>query len=81
MVAKKHWKDYSDARNEMLLKTNFKHSPWYIVNAEDKDDAHIALISHFLNRMKYPNKDAKLLSHEYDLVYSASDEDIKEKLY
>ena len=25
--AQKHWKDYSEARNKMLLKTNFKHAP------------------------------------------------------
>src|SRR5665647_517821 len=51
--AQKHWKDYSDARDEMLLKTNFKHAPWFVVNADDKDTTHIALITHLLQRMKY----------------------------
>ena len=36
MVAQKHWDDYSEARNEMLLKTNFKHAPWFVVDAVDK---------------------------------------------
>src|ERR1700722_12207099 len=79
--AERHWKDYSEARNEMLLKTNFKHAPWFVVNAVDKDETHIALISHLLKRMKYNNKDEKMLSHHHDLVYPASVENIKEKLY
>ena len=55
--AEKHWKDYSEARDEMLLKTNFKHAPWFIVNANNKDETHIALITHLLQRMKYHNKE------------------------
>jgi len=79
--ATKHWKDYSEARDEMLLKTNFKHAPWFVVNAVDKDETHIALISHVLKRMKYNNKEEKLLSHHHDLVFPATEENIKEKLY
>lgn len=80
-VAQKYWKDYSVARNEMLLKTNFNHAPWFIVNAENKDKAHIALISHLLNRLKYENKDEKLVSHNYGLIYSVDADSIKEKLF
>ncbi len=80
-VAQKHWKNYSEARNEMLLKTNFKHAPWFVVNAEDKDASHIALITHLLNRMDYKNKDEKLVSHNYGLVYPATPEIIKDSLY
>lgn len=52
-VSQKHWKDYSDARDEMLLKTNFKHAPWFVVNADKKKATHIALITHILNRIQY----------------------------
>ncbi len=76
-----HWKDYSEARDEMLLKTNFTHSPWYIVNAEHKDKAHIALISHLLQSVKYHGKDEKALSHGGELVYPATAINIKEKCY
>jgi polyphosphate kinase 2 len=81
MAAQKHWKDYSQARNEMLLRTNFKHAPWFVVNAEDKKTAHNAIISHLLKRMKYQNKDEKLLSHDWGLVYPPTPENIKEKLF
>ncbi len=79
--AKKFWKDYSKARNEMLLKTNFKHSPWYVVNANKKNAAHIAIITHLLGQIEYRNKDANLLSHDYKLVYPATPKNIKDKLY
>jgi polyphosphate kinase 2 len=79
--AEKYWKEYSEARNEMLLRTNFKHAPWFVVNAVDKDETHIALISHLLKRMKYNNKEETLLSHYHQLVYPPSPENIKEKLY
>jgi polyphosphate kinase 2 (PPK2 family) len=79
--AQKHWKDYSEARNEMLLKTNFKHSPWFVVNADKKNAAHIAVITHLLSQLEYPNKDEKLLSHDYELVYPATPENIEERLY
>lgn len=80
-VAQKHWKDYSEARDEMLLKTNFDHAPWFVVDAEDKKTSHNALIAHLLRRMKYQKKDEKLLSQDYGLVYPATPENIKEKLF
>ena len=81
MEAQKHWKDYSEARNEMLLRTNFKHAPWFVVNADNKKMAHIALITHLLWRLEYRNKDKKVLSHNYGLVYLITGENIKEKIF
>jgi len=78
--AQKMWKKYSTARNEMLEKTNFGYSPWYIANAEDKDDVHIALITHLLSRIDYMNKNKKLVDKEYDLIYPATKLNIKDKL-
>ncbi len=80
-VAQQHWKDYSLARDEMLLQTNFDFAPWYVVNAENKKEAHIALISDLLHRMKYPRKEEKLVATDYGLVYPATAENLKEKLY
>ncbi|HEY8689095.1 MAG TPA: polyphosphate kinase 2 [Chitinophagaceae bacterium] len=79
--ALRYWKDYSEARNEMLLKTNFKHTPWKIVNADKKKITHIALITDLLKQLDYHDKDEKLLSQDYGLVYPATAENIKEKLY
>ncbi len=80
-VAQKHWKDYSDARDEMLLRTNFKHAPWFVVNADDKHKTHIALITHLLGRVKYHHQNEKLLSENYGLVDPATPEIIAKKLF
>lgn len=79
--ASKRWKDYSTARDEMLLKTNFKHAPWFVVSADNKDETHINLITHLLNRSEYHDKDEKSLMHGGDLVYPASPENLKERLF
>ena len=47
-VAQKHWKDYSEARDEMLLKTNFKKAPWFVVKANNKKDTHHFKLSEIL---------------------------------
>lgn len=79
-VAQEHWKDYSDARNEMLLKSNFKNAPWIVVNANNKETARIALITDLLKHMNYKAKNEKLLTHNHGLVYPATKKNIKEKL-
>ncbi len=80
-VALKHWKDYSDNRDEMLLKTNFNSAPWFVVNACNKHKTRIALISHLLNRINYGKKNTKLVSYNYGLVDPATVEIIEEKLF
>lgn len=79
--ALRYWKDYSDARNEMLLKTSFENSPWTIVKADHKKNTRIAVITDLLKRVKYHNKDEDLLAADYGLIYSATEHNIKEKLF
>jgi polyphosphate kinase 2 len=80
-AAQKMWKKYSTTRNEMLIKTDFKYAPWFITNAENKNETHIALISHLLKHLHYKNKDKELLSKEYKLIFPATSINIKNKLY
>ena len=81
MKAQMKWKEYTAARNEMLLRTNFKRAPWFMVNAEQKDDTHIALITHLLQQIKYHNKDQKILCNQLGLIFPATPDNIEEKLY
>jgi len=81
MKAQEKWKEYTVARNEMLMRTNFKSAPWFVVNAEDKDNTHIALITHLLQQIKYHNKDQKILGNQIGLVFPVTPENIEEKLY
>ncbi|HSZ24588.1 MAG TPA: polyphosphate kinase 2 [Cytophagaceae bacterium] len=77
--AQKKWKEYSEARNEMLRKTNFKFAPWHIANAENKNDVHIALITHLLEQVKY--KGGKKRAKKHELIFPATLANIKNKLY
>lgn len=79
--AQRLWVDYSKARDVMLRKTNFLYAPWFVVNADDKKDAHIALISHLLEQLKYHNKNEKLVSENYKLVYPATPDNLKKVLF
>ena len=54
--ALKHWKDYSEARNEMLLRTHGVFAPWVIVRADDKKAARLNIIRDLLSRCEYHGK-------------------------
>jgi polyphosphate kinase 2 len=75
------WKAYSDARDEMLHKTNFPHAPWFVVNAEHKKKARIAMMAHLLSRLDYQHKNKKLVDRNDGLVFHATPHAMKEKLY
>ena len=79
--AQTHWKDYSDVRNKMLIRTSYKYAPWFIVNADKKKSAHIAILTHLLGRLEYHVKDKKLLAQDYGLIYPVTPKNIKEKLF
>jgi polyphosphate kinase 2 len=79
--AQKMWKDYSQCRNEMLEKTNFEYAPWHIANAENKNDIHLALISHLLSQVNYSKRNKKLIQQVKGLVYPSTSKNMKERLY
>lgn len=51
--SRKHWVDYSKAKDEMFAHTDTKKSPWYVVNADDKKRARLNCISHLLRQIPY----------------------------
>jgi polyphosphate kinase len=48
MQSRKHWVDYSRAKDEMFAYTDTKKSPWYVVNADNKKRARLNCIAHLL---------------------------------
>jgi polyphosphate kinase 2 (PPK2 family) len=78
--AQTHWKDYSEARNKMLIRTSYKYAPWFVVNADKKKLAHTAILTHLLGRLDH-KKDKKLLAHDYGLIYPVTQKNFKEKLF
>jgi polyphosphate kinase 2 len=47
------WEDYSKAKDEMFNFTDIKQSPWYVVNADDKQKARLNTIHHLLSLIDY----------------------------
>lgn len=47
------WWDYSRAYDEMLRMTDSEHAPWWVVPSDDKKQARIDCITHFLGSIPY----------------------------
>ncbi len=55
--SRKHWVDYSIAKDKMFAHTDTKQSPWYVVEADDKQRARLNCISHLLSLIPYKEID------------------------
>jgi polyphosphate kinase 2 (PPK2 family) len=53
LESRKHWAEYSRAKDEMFAVTDSKQSPWYVVNSEDKKSARLNVIRHLLSLVAY----------------------------
>lgn len=51
--SRKHWVEYSKAKDEMLKHTDRKRTPWFIVNADNKKRARLNCIAHLLRQIPY----------------------------
>lgn len=53
LESRKHWVDYSKAKDEMMEYTDSKLSPWYVVPSDSKKRARINCIHHLLSQIDY----------------------------
>lgn len=53
LESRKHWVEYSKAKDAMLEHTDRKLTPWYIVDADDKKKARLNCIHHLLQQIPY----------------------------
>jgi polyphosphate kinase 2 (PPK2 family) len=53
LESRKHWADYSRAKDEMFNHTDHKQAPWFVVNAEDKKAARLNVVRHLLSKIHY----------------------------
>ncbi len=51
--SRKHWVEYSKAKDNMFAYTDIKQAPWFVVEANIKKHARINCISHFLSKINY----------------------------
>ncbi len=68
--AQKLWDAYSQARDEMFVRTHHATGPWFVVRADDKKAARINLIRNLLSRLDYPGKDESVLLADPMVVFS-----------
>ena len=53
LKSRRHWYDYSRARDDMFAATDTSYAPWHVVIADDKRRARLNCIAHLLNQMPY----------------------------
>ncbi|MGA9021126.1 MAG: polyphosphate kinase 2 [Terracidiphilus sp.] len=53
LQSRRHWADYSRAKDEMFAVTDTRQVPWFVVNAEDKKSARLNVIHHLLSKIPY----------------------------
>ena len=53
MESRRHWEDYTKAKEDMLNRTHVPESPWWVVNADDKKRARLNVIAHLLEAIPY----------------------------
>jgi polyphosphate kinase 2 len=53
LEARKHWVEYSRAKDAMLQYTDRKKAAWFIVNADNKKKARLNCIAHLLSQVPY----------------------------
>ena len=53
LESRKHWAEYSRAKDEMFAITDTKQVPWHVVNAENKKCARLNVIRHLLSMFAY----------------------------
>jgi polyphosphate kinase len=59
--SRKHWADYSRAKDAMFAVTDTRQTPWYVVNSDNKEAARLNVIRHLLSQFKYKDLTPKPL--------------------
>jgi polyphosphate kinase len=57
--SRKHWAEYSRAKDEMFAGTDIKQAPWHVVNSDNKKSARLNVIRHLLSMIPHGDLTAK----------------------
>jgi polyphosphate kinase 2 len=61
LESRKHWADYSRAKDDMFAVTDTKETPWFVVNSDNKEAARLNVIRHLLSQFKYKDLTPKTM--------------------
>ncbi len=53
LESRRHWVEYSKAKDEMFAYTDIKQAPWHVVDANNKKAARLNVIRHLLSLIPY----------------------------
>ncbi|MBX7249251.1 MAG: polyphosphate kinase 2 [Caulobacteraceae bacterium] len=67
--AQSRWDAYTAARDEMLLRTSTKTSPWICVATDSKKAARLAILGHVLERLDAPGA-ARIETPDPDVLFT-----------
>ena len=62
LEAQTRWVDYAEAKDEMFARTDTEHSPWFVVESDDKRSTRLNLISHLLEQIPYRRLDQERIT-------------------
>lgn len=68
------WDLYSQARDDMLQRTNFPQTPWTVIRSDNKKLARINSIRHLLSLFDYDHKDHSLLTFDPGIIQTVDEE-------
>ncbi|MBV8782742.1 MAG: polyphosphate kinase 2 [Gammaproteobacteria bacterium] len=76
-AAQRHWRDYSRARDSMLLRTHHDAAPWIVVRADDKHHTRLNVIRDLLQRIPVHKKPKRRLRPDPQVVREFSERLLK----
>ncbi|MAW79659.1 polyphosphate kinase 2 [Marinicaulis aureus] len=71
-VAVEKWDAYTEARNDMLVRTSFDEAPWHVVRTNNKKAARLNVIRHILSKLDCPDKDVHMARPDEDVIFAFS---------
>ena len=55
------WDDYTEAKEQMFLRTDTDHAPWTTIKSNDKKRARLNAMRHFLSLFEYDDKNHEVV--------------------
>ena len=62
LESRRRWEEYTEAKEDMLERTNIAEAPWWVVQGVNKKKARLNCISHLLRQVPYEDTEHKTIT-------------------
>jgi len=62
LESRRRWEEYTEAKEDMLERTNIAEAPWWVVQGVNKKKARLNCISHLLRQVPYEDTEQKTIT-------------------